>query len=117
MLWTPWTASASTVLVVSCVLGWWLTEPKKVHLNLCVTIACMVFLWVVAPELAVEVPVWLFEASVNVATFLRLDYLVVYHTNMLVTGAAVLWYVLDPPGPLSPGASAILPRASARQLC
>ncbi|KAI1852058.1 hypothetical protein JX265_008137 [Neoarthrinium moseri] len=92
MSWAPpWTASVPTVLVVCAVLAWWFTEPKTVHLNLIVTIGCLLFFWAVAPELAQQSPAWLLDSCLDLATFLRLDYLVAYHTNMLVTGAALLW--------------------------
>jgi hypothetical protein len=93
MSWTPWTTSVPTVLVVCAVLAWWFTEPKTVHLNLIVVIGCLLFFWAVAPELAQQSPAWLLDTSINIVGFLKLDYLVVYHTNMLVTGAALLWYV------------------------
>ncbi|KAK9771027.1 putative Fibronectin type-III domain-containing protein [Seiridium cardinale] len=91
MSWTPWTTSVPTVLVVCAVLAWWFTEPKTLHLNLIVVIGCLLFFWAVAPQLAQQSPAWLLDTSINIATFLRLDYLVLYHTNMLVTGAALLW--------------------------
>lgn len=96
MLWTtPWPPSSvvPTILVICAVLAWWFTEPKSVHLNLIVLIGCVLFYWAIAPELAQETPTWIYQNSVNVATLLRLDVLVLYHANMLVTGAAVLWYV------------------------
>ncbi|KAF3018090.1 hypothetical protein E8E14_004671 [Neopestalotiopsis sp. 37M] len=93
MTWTPWTTSVPTVLVVCAVVAWWFTEPKTVHLNLIVVIGCLLFFWAIAPELAQHSPAWLLDTSINVVTFLRLDYLVAHHTNMLVTGAAILWLV------------------------
>lgn len=93
MTWTPWTTSVPTVLVVCAVLAWWFTEPKTLHLNLIVVIGCLLFFWAIAPELAQHSPAWLLDAGINVVTFLRLDYLVLHHTNMLVTGAAILWLV------------------------
>jgi hypothetical protein len=95
MTWTPWTTSVPTVLVVCAVVAWWFTEPKTVHLNLIVVIGCLLFFWAIAPELAQHSPAWLLDTSINVVTFLRLDYLVAHHTNMLVTGAAILWYAVS----------------------
>ncbi|ORY57239.1 uncharacterized protein BCR38DRAFT_461379 [Pseudomassariella vexata] len=91
MSWTPWTTSVPTILVVCAVLAWWFTEPKTAHLNLIVTIGCILFFWAVAPDLAQDSPAWVYQASISLATFLHLDILVLYHANMLVTGAAVLW--------------------------
>ncbi|KAH6656976.1 hypothetical protein BKA67DRAFT_532216 [Truncatella angustata] len=91
MSWNPLTTSIPTVLVLCAVLAWWFTEPKTVHLNLIVAIGCLLFFWAIAPELAHQSPAWLLDTSVNLATFFKLDYLVLYHTNMLVTGAALLW--------------------------
>ncbi|RYP70729.1 hypothetical protein DL769_004879 [Monosporascus sp. CRB-8-3] len=84
-------ATVPTILVICAVLAWWFTEPKSVHLNLIVLIGCLLFYWAIAPELAQETPVWLYQNSITLATLLRLDVLVLYHANMLVTGAAVLW--------------------------
>ena len=96
MLWTPWATSAPTVLVVCAVLAWWFTEPKTAHLNLIVTIGLMLFVWSILPELAQHSPAWLYQASLAIVAFLRLDTILLYHTNMLVTGGALLWYVFPP---------------------
>ncbi|KAI0126600.1 hypothetical protein BJ170DRAFT_596186 [Xylariales sp. AK1849] len=94
MSWTtPWTTSVPTILVVCAVLAWWFTEPKTVHLNLIVTIGCVLFFWAVAPEFAQQSPALLFELCKNIATSLHLDMLVLYHTNMLVVGTAITWLV------------------------
>lgn len=94
MSWTtPWTTSVPTILVVCAVLAWWFTEPKTTHLNLIVTIGCILFFWAVAPEFAQQSPAWLRDLLIATATFFHIDYLVLYHANMLVTGAAVVWYV------------------------
>ncbi|KAH8682475.1 hypothetical protein BX600DRAFT_544843 [Xylariales sp. PMI_506] len=93
MSWAPWTASVPTLLVICAVLAWWFTEPKTVHLNLIVTIGCVLFFWAVAPELAHQSPAWLYEVCNNIAKFLHLDILVAYHANMLFTGGAILWLV------------------------
>ena len=98
MLWTtPWPQSSviPTILVLITVFAWWKIEPKSVHLNLIVLLGCVLFYWAIAPELAQETPVWLYQNSVSLATLLRLDVLVLYHANMLVTSGAVLWYVLS----------------------
>ena len=96
MLWTttwPPSSVVPTILVICAVLAWWFTEPKSTHLNLIVLLGCLLFYWAVAPELAQETPFWILQNSATLATVLRLDTLVLYHSNMLVTGAAILWYV------------------------
>lgn len=93
MLWTPWPTSVPTVLFVCALLAWWFIEPKTAHLNLIVVIGCVLFYWAVAPELAQATPYQIYQFSVHAAKLLRLDVLVLYHANMLVTGLAVVWYV------------------------
>ncbi|XDG08310.1 hypothetical protein ABKA04_007925 [Annulohypoxylon sp. FPYF3050] len=91
MLWTPWPTSVPTVLFVCALLAWWFIEPKTAHLNLIVVIGCVLFYWAVAPELAQATPYQIYQFSVHAAKLLRLDVLVLYHANMLVTGLAVVW--------------------------
>lgn len=56
----------------------------------------MLFVWSILPELAQHSPAWLYQACLAIVAFLRLDIILVYHTNMLVTGGALLWYVFSP---------------------
>ncbi|KAI1455770.1 hypothetical protein F4805DRAFT_459416 [Annulohypoxylon moriforme] len=91
MLWTPWPSSVPTVLFVCALLAWWFIEPKTTHLNLIVVIGCVLFYWAVAPELAQATPYQIYQFSVHAAKLLRLDVLVLYHANMLVTGLAITW--------------------------
>ncbi|KAI1091571.1 hypothetical protein F5B19DRAFT_483840 [Rostrohypoxylon terebratum] len=91
MLWTPWPTSVPTVLFVCALLAWWFIEPKTAHLNLIVVIGCVLFYWAVAPELAQATPYQIYQFSLHAAKLLRLDVLVLYHANMLVTGLAVVW--------------------------
>ncbi|KAI1806547.1 hypothetical protein F4811DRAFT_510425 [Daldinia bambusicola] len=91
MLWTPWPTSVPTVLFVCALLAWWFIEPKTTHLNLIVVIGCVLFYWAVAPELAQATPYQIYQFSIHTAKLLRLDVLVLCHTNMLVTGLAVVW--------------------------
>ncbi|KAI1324602.1 hypothetical protein F5Y16DRAFT_380308 [Xylariaceae sp. FL0255] len=91
MLWAPWTASLPTLLFIAALLAWWFIEPKTAHLNLIVAVGCVLFYWAVAPDVAQATPAHVYSISVDIATFLRLDALVLYHTNMLVTGVAFLW--------------------------
>ncbi|KAF3057411.1 hypothetical protein GL218_06062 [Daldinia childiae] len=91
MLWTPWPTSVPTVLFVCALLAWWFIEPKTTHLNLIVVIGCVLFYWAVAPELAQATPYQIYQFSIHAAKILRLDVLVLYHANMLVTGIAVVW--------------------------
>ncbi|KAI0383999.1 hypothetical protein F5Y04DRAFT_233915 [Hypomontagnella monticulosa] len=91
MLWTPWPTSVPTVLFVCALLAWWFIEPKTTHLNLIVVIGCVLFYWAVAPELAQATPYQIYQFTIHTAKLLRLDILVLYHANMLVTGLAVVW--------------------------
>ncbi|KAI8963626.1 hypothetical protein F5Y11DRAFT_318765 [Daldinia sp. FL1419] len=91
MLWTPWPTSIPTVLFVCALLTWWFIEPKTTHLNLIVVVGCVLFYWAVAPELAQATPYQIYQFSIHAAKLLRLDVLVLYHANMLVTGLAVVW--------------------------
>ncbi|KAH9994998.1 hypothetical protein F4779DRAFT_623260 [Xylariaceae sp. FL0662B] len=91
MLWTPWPTSVPTILFVCALLAWWFIEPKTTHLNLIVVVGCILFYWAVAPDLAQATPQQLYQFSIHAATLLRLDVLVLYHANMLVTGLAVIW--------------------------
>ncbi|KAI1375284.1 hypothetical protein F4677DRAFT_446368 [Hypoxylon crocopeplum] len=91
MLWTPWPTSVPTILFVCALLAWWFIEPKTTHLNLIVVIGCVLFYWAVAPELAQATPYQIYQFSIHAAKILRLDILVLYHANMLVTGLAVVW--------------------------
>lgn len=95
MLWAPWTA-VPTFLFFCALLAWWLIEPKTTHLNLIVAVGCALFYWAVAPEAAQSTPARLYQLSITVATFLRLDSLILYHANMLLTGVAFLWYAQPP---------------------
>ncbi|KAI1815554.1 hypothetical protein GGS20DRAFT_542918 [Poronia punctata] len=90
MLWAPWTA-VPTFLFICALFAWWLIEPKTTHLNLIVAIGCALFYWAIAPEVAQSTPARIYHVFITIATFLRLDALVLYHANMLLTGAAVLW--------------------------
>ncbi|KAL7620492.1 hypothetical protein AAE478_009487 [Parahypoxylon ruwenzoriense] len=91
MLWTPWPTSVPTILFVCALLAWWFIEPKTTHLNLIVVIGCVLFYWAVAPELAQATPYQIYQFTVHAAKLLRLDVLILYHANMLVTGLAIVW--------------------------
>ncbi|KAI1743314.1 hypothetical protein F4680DRAFT_409793 [Xylaria scruposa] len=90
MLWAPWTA-VPTFLFICALLAWWLIEPKTTHLNLIVAVGCALFYWAIAPEVAQSTPTRIYQLSRTVAAFLRLDALILYHANMLLTGFAFLW--------------------------
>ncbi|KAI0467170.1 hypothetical protein F4859DRAFT_278709 [Xylaria cf. heliscus] len=90
MLWAPWTA-VPTFLFVCALLAWWLIEPKTTHLNLIVAVGCALFYWAIAPEVAQSTPTRIYQLSRTIAAFLRLDALILYHANMLLTGFAFLW--------------------------
>ncbi|KAI3327503.1 hypothetical protein F4824DRAFT_438507 [Ustulina deusta] len=90
MLWAPWTA-VPTFLFVCALLAWWLIEPKTTHLNLIVAVGCALFYWAVAPGIAQSTLTHLYQLSITIAAFLRLDALILYHANMLLTGVAFLW--------------------------
>ncbi|KAK7914310.1 hypothetical protein PG985_012013 [Apiospora marii] len=91
MLWTPWATSVPSVLVVCAVLAWWFTEPKTAHLNAIVTIGLMLFVWSIAPELAQETPIWLYQAALGFLATSELDIFILRHFNMLITGLAATW--------------------------
>ncbi|KAI3324816.1 hypothetical protein HD806DRAFT_493709 [Xylariaceae sp. AK1471] len=90
MLWAPWTA-VSTLLLLCALLVWWFSKPKTTHLNLFVAIGCALYYWAIAPEVAQSTPARLYRLFITIATSLRLDALILYHANMLLTGAAFLW--------------------------
>ncbi|KAI1288710.1 hypothetical protein F5Y03DRAFT_379431 [Xylaria venustula] len=90
MLWTPRTA-VPTLLFVCTLLAWWLIKPKTAHLNLIVAVGCVLFYWAVAPGVAQSTLTQAYQLSIDIAAFLRLDALILYHANMLLTGVAVLW--------------------------
>ncbi|KAI0809820.1 hypothetical protein GGR55DRAFT_140649 [Xylaria sp. FL0064] len=90
MLWAPWTA-VPTFLFICALLAWWLIEPKTTHLNLIVAVGCALFYWAIAPGVAQSTFIQAYQLSITIAAFLRLDALILYHANMLLTGVAVLW--------------------------
>ncbi|KAK5630498.1 hypothetical protein RRF57_006213 [Xylaria bambusicola] len=90
MLWAPWTA-VPTFLFICALLAWWLIEPKTTHLNLIVAVGCALFYWAIAPGVAQSTLAHVYQLTITIAAFLRLDALILYHANMLLTGAAVLW--------------------------
>ncbi|KAI1496817.1 hypothetical protein F5X99DRAFT_50783 [Biscogniauxia marginata] len=91
MLWNPWPTYVPTILFLCALLAWWFIEPKTTHLNVIVVVGCVLFYWAVAPDLAYSTPIRIYHVSRSLATLLRLDVLVLYHANMLVTGIAFLW--------------------------
>ncbi|KAI5864910.1 hypothetical protein GGS23DRAFT_562332 [Durotheca rogersii] len=91
MLWTPWPTYVPSVLFVCALLAWWFVEPKTAHLNLIVVVGCVLFYWAVAPELAQATPYQIYQFAICAVKALRLDVLVQYHANMLVTGLAIVW--------------------------
>ncbi|KAI1421836.1 hypothetical protein F5Y12DRAFT_765701 [Xylaria sp. FL1777] len=92
MLWAPWTA-VPTFLFVCALLAWWLIEPKTTYLNLIVAVGCAFFYWAIAPGVAQSTLTHVYQLSITIAAFLRLDALILYHANMLLTGVAFLWLV------------------------
>ncbi|KAJ8114966.1 hypothetical protein ONZ43_g4780 [Nemania bipapillata] len=90
MLWAPWTA-VPTFLLICAILAWWLIEPKTTHLNLIVVVGCVLFCWAIAPETAQTTCTHIYQLCINSATFARLEALVLYNGNMLLTGVAFSW--------------------------
>ena len=91
-----WASSASlipTLLIVSAVLAWWFTEPKNPRINFVAAAGVLLFCWAIAPDLSREVSASVYVSSVRTIAALRLHLLLVNHANMLLTGAAVVWYV------------------------
>jgi len=91
MSWTSYAPLVPTALVVCAVLAWWFTEPKTAHLNLIVAIGCALFCWAVAPNLGSDFPSSFYAFCMSTATIFSLDHLVVSNSNMLLTGAALVW--------------------------
>ncbi|CAJ2500676.1 Uu.00g035290.m01.CDS01 [Anthostomella pinea] len=91
MLWTLLTTPLPSILFVCALLAWWFIEPKTTHLNLIIVIGGVLFYWAVAPDLAQSTPARIYNISLDLAALLRLDVLITYHANMLVTGVAFLW--------------------------
>ncbi|KAJ1327902.1 centrosomal protein CEP250 [Microdochium nivale] len=95
MLWTTsWlpTSAASTILVVCAILAWsYVDRSKSLYLNFLAAFASFVLFWTLNPELAAQTPITLYRHCLAAAIFLRLDFLLEYHANMLITGAAFVW--------------------------
>ncbi|KXJ86237.1 hypothetical protein Micbo1qcDRAFT_236967 [Microdochium bolleyi] len=95
MLWTTsWlpTSAASTILVVCAILAWsYVDRSKSLYLNTLAAIASFVLFWTLNPALAAQAPAAVYSHCLAAATFLRLDFLLEYHANMLITGAAFVW--------------------------
>ena len=97
MSWPSSQTLLPTVLVVCAALAWWFTEPKTAHLNLIVAIGFGLFFWAVAPGLAREVSANIYAYCMTTITQSSLDTFVADNATMLLTGAAVVWYVAVPP--------------------
>ncbi|KAI1129168.1 hypothetical protein F5Y10DRAFT_238726 [Nemania abortiva] len=90
MLWAPWTA-VPTILFICAVLVWWFIKPKSTRLNLIALFGFLLFQWAIAPEAAQSLCAQTYRTLVAIAVSLRLDELIVYHGNMLLTGIAFVW--------------------------
>ncbi|KAL2021413.1 hypothetical protein VTK56DRAFT_7166 [Thermocarpiscus australiensis] len=91
MSWISWTSVVPTLLILSASVAWWFTEPKNARINLIAAIGLALFFWAVAPDLSRDITYSLFTTTVDALAALRLDILLASHTNMLLTGAAVVW--------------------------
>jgi len=93
MSWTASTTLIPTVLIVSAVLAWWFTEPKNARVNLIAALGVVLFCCAIAPDVSRDLSTSLSISSYNALAAPRLRLLLVDHANMLLTGAAVVWYV------------------------
>lgn len=93
MSWIEWTSLVPTLLIVLATLAWWHTEPKTAAVNLIAFGGVVFFCCTVAPELSRDLCLSVYASYAHVVTALSLDLLIVRHANMLLTGAAVVWYV------------------------
>lgn len=93
MSWISWPSLVPTLLILSASLAWWFTEPKTARINLIAAVGVALFCWAVAPELSRDLSYSLYASTVDALAALRLDLLILRHANMLLTGAAVVWYV------------------------
>jgi hypothetical protein len=93
MSWISWPSLVPTLLILSASLAWWFTEPKTARINLIAAVGVALFCWAVAPELSRDISYSLYASTVDAVAALRLDLLIVRHAKMLLTGAAVVWYV------------------------
>lgn len=95
MSWISWTSLVPTLLILSASLAWWFTEPKNARINLIAAVGVALFCWAVAPGLSRDISYSLYASSLDVIVALHLDLVIARHAKMLVTGAAVVWYVGD----------------------
>lgn len=94
MSWISWTSLVPTLLILSASLAWWFTEPKNARINLIAAAGLALFCWAVAPDLSRNVSYSVYASSVDAVAALRLDLFIIKHANMLLTGTAVVWYVV-----------------------
>ena len=93
MSWIEWTSLVPTLLTVLATLAWWHTEPKTVIVNFIAFGGVVFFCCTVAPNFSRDLCLSAYASYAHAITALNLDLLVVKHANMLLTGAAVVWYV------------------------
>jgi len=94
MSWISWAASlVPTFLVLLATLAWWHTQPKSALVNLIPFGSALFFYLTIAPEFVHDLCLSAYMVYANLVAALSLDLLVAKHANMLLTGAAVVWYV------------------------
>jgi len=94
MSWISWTTSlVPTLLVILATLAWWHTEPKTALVNLIAFGGVVFFFCAVLPDVSRDLVLSAYTLYGNAITASSLDLIVVRHWNMLLTGAAVVWYV------------------------
>ena len=94
MSWISWTTSlVPTLLVILATLAWWHTEPKTALVNLIAFGGVVFFFCTVLPDVSRDLVLSAYTLYGNAITASSLDLIVVRHWNMLLTGAAVVWYV------------------------
>ena len=95
MSWISWPSLVPTILIISASLAWCFREPKTARFNLIAAVGVALLGWVVAPDLSREISFSIYAAAVDAVAALRLHLLIAKHSNMLLTGAAVVWYVIN----------------------
>lgn len=93
MSWTACTTLIPTLLIVSAVIAWWFTEPKNARVNLIAALGVVLFCCAIAPDVSQDLSTSLSATSYKAVAAPSVRLFIINHANMLLTGAAVVWYV------------------------
>jgi hypothetical protein len=94
MLRVIWSTVVPSILIVIALVAWWFTEAKSIRVHICAAVTAALIWSAIAPETTRRI-VWSVHGSVyGAVTTLHIDSLLENHANMLLTGAAVVWYAL-----------------------